>query len=416
MLTAKHNKQNPQSISQHKLQNATQQMLQTTQAMSQNTEKNHNVSNLQSAKTLRLKAEWEEQDSILLSFPHAKSDWASKITEARECFVDIICAISEFEKVIICVDIHDFDGFLYLQKAFGTFSSQTSRNDFEKLAFKTFDLNEKITLVFVRTNDTWARDFGVITLESNFKQTHFGQKCSGQTQLIDFVFNGWGGKYSAEFDNQINQNLAKAGIFTSPLTSLDFVLEGGSIDTDGIGTILTTSACLLEKHRNPHLSKAQIESKLKEYLGASRVLWVDFGYLRGDDTDSHIDMLARFIDSSTIAYIGCDDRADEHYDELAKMQAQLESFRQENGEPYNLVRLPFVRAIYDENNERLPASYANFLFVNGGLLVPIYNDENDKKALDILANALPHLRVVGVNARTLIKWHGSLHCISMQLY
>lgn len=420
MSIAKPNKQNlsnalPQNISQPKSQNTTK--AQTPQTISQNTGANPLSNRLQ--KNLRLKAEWEKQDSILLSFPHAKSDWAGKIDEARECFVDIIRAISEFEKVIICVDTHDFDGFLYLQKAFGKSSGITNRNDFEKL--KTFDLNEKITLVFMRTNDTWARDFGAITLELDFDkknslQARSLQTHSLQTQLIDFVFNGWGGKYRADFDNQINQNLAKAGIFTYPLTSLDFVLEGGSIDTDGAGTILTTSACLLEKHRNPHLNKAQIESKLKEYLGVSRVLWVDFGYLRGDDTDSHIDMLARFIDSSTIAYIGCDDVADEHYEELSKMQAQLESFRQENGEPYNLVRLPFVGAIYDENNERLPASYANFLFVNGGLLVPIYDDKNDKKALEILANALPHLRVVGVNARTLIKWHGSLHCISMQLY
>ena len=360
---------------------------------------------------IRLKAEWEEQSAILLSFPHANSDWASRIDEARTCFIEIIRAIIAFEKVIICIDSQDFSGFVCLQKEFGDFRTKTiTSKDFQNLAFKTLALNQNITLVFVPTNDTWTRDFGAITIQS--KSADNKTTCN---MLLNFGFNGWGLKYSANFDNQINANLNKIGILKEQMQTLDFILEGGSIDTDGAGVLLTTSACLLEPNRNPSLNKSQIESKLKEFLGVKRVLWVDFGYLCGDDTDSHIDMLARFIDDQTIAYIGCDDRQDEHYEALACMQKQLESFRQTNGKPYKLVRLPFVSPIYD-NGERLPASYANFLFVNGGLLVPTYEDTNDKKALEILANALPHLRVIGVNARTLIKWHGSLHCISMQLY
>lgn len=367
---------------------------------------------------IRLKAEWEKQRAILLSFPHANSDWASHIDEARECFVEIIKAITQFEKVIICLDTQDLQGFEFLQNEFASDFTKTAIKNPHTFCFSTLKLSQSITIAFVPTNDTWARDFGVITLSSQ------SQKKPPKNILLNFCFNGWGLKYSANFDNQINANLKKMKILKDTMRTIDFVLEGGSIDTDGAGTLLTTSACLLEPNRNPSLSKSQIQSKLKKTLGISRVLWVDFGYLRGDDTDSHIDMLARFVDGQTIAYVGCDDTNDEHYEELAKMQAQLKSFRQKNGKPYKLIRLPFVSAIYEasddsassDKKERLPASYANFLFVNGGLLVPTYDDKNDKKAIEILSNALPHLRVVGVNARTLIKWHGSLHCITMQLY
>ena len=367
---------------------------------------------------IRLKAEWEKQRAILLSFPHANSDWASHIDEARACFVEIIKAITQFEKVIICLDTQDLQGFAFLQNEFASDFAKPMIKNPHTFCFSSLKLSQSITIAFVPTNDTWARDFGVITLSS---QSH--QK-PPKNILLNFCFNGWGLKYSANFDNQINANLKKMKILKDTMRTIDFVLEGGSIDTDGAGTLLTTSACLLEPNRNPSLSKSQIQSKLKKTLGISRVLWVDFGYLRGDDTDSHIDMLARFVDGQTIAYVGCDDTNDEHYEELAKMQAQLKSFRQKNGKPYKLIRLPFVSAIYESSDdsassdkkERLPASYANFLFVNGGLLVPTYDDKNDKKAIEILSNALPHLRVVGVNARTLIKWHGSLHCITMQLY
>ena len=369
---------------------------------------------------IRLKAEWEKQRAILLSFPHANSDWASHIDEARACFVEVIKSITQFEKVIICLDSQDFQGFKFLQKEFDSdfAKCKITAENFHTFCFSTLKLSEAITIAFVRTNDTWARDFGAISLES-ISPKKPPKNTLPKNILLNFCFNGWGLKYSANFDNQINANLKKMKILNDTMRTIDFVLEGGSIDTDGAGTLLTTSACLLEPNRNPSLSKSQIQSKLKKTLGINRVLWVDFGYLRGDDTDSHIDMLARFVDRQTIAYVGCDDRNDEHYEELAKMQNQLKSFRQKNGKPYKLIRLPFVSAIYESNDtgkERLPASYANFLFVNGGLLVPTYDDKNDKKAIDILSNALPHLRVVGVNARTLIKWHGSLHCITMQLY
>ena len=350
---------------------------------------------------LRLKAEWEQQSAILLAFPHIRSDWASKIDQARQCFLHIIESIIAFERVLVCIDTHDTQGLAVLCQHFGT--------DIPPLTpYTTHALSATITLAFVPTNDTWARDFGVITCEV---------MDSKQNLLLDFHFNGWGLKYPSNFDNQITKSLHYLGALgSSPLESIPFILEGGSIDTDGLGTILTTTTCLLEPNRNPTYTKAEIESTLCHTLGATRVLWLENGFLQGDDTDSHIDMLARFIAPDTIAYISCDDESDPHYHALQAMEQEILAFRQADGSPYTLCRLPFVSAIYDESGERLPASYANFLFVNGALLVPLYNDPNDTQALQLLQAALPDRAVLGVNARTLIEWHGSLHCVSMQLY
>ena len=350
---------------------------------------------------LRLKAEWEQQSAILLAFPHTRSDWASKIDQARQCFLHIIESIIAFERVLVCIDTHDTQGLAVLCQHFGA--------DIPPLTpYTTHALSATITLAFVPTNDTWARDFGVITCEA---------MDSKQNLLLDFHFNGWGLKYPSNFDNQITKSLHHLGALgSSPLESIPFILEGGSIDTDGLGTILTTTTCLLEPNRNPTYTKAEIQSTLCHTLGATRVLWLENGFLQGDDTDSHIDMLARFIAPDTIAYISCDDESDPHYHALQAMEQEILAFRQADGSPYTLCRLPFVSAIYDESGERLPASYANFLFVNGALLVPLYNDPNDTQALQLLQAALPDRAVLGVNARTLIEWHGSLHCVSMQLY
>ena len=442
----------------------------------------------------RLRAEWEQQAAILLAFPHTRSDWASKIDKARQCFLDIIESIIAFERVLVCIDIHDTQGLAVLCRHFGS--------DMPPLTpYTTHTLTPQITLAFVPTNDTWARDFGVITCEimdSNARDSALGKhsadfgdfeatadhqsssapkppknyesptatprileeenqaRCEKSAQslestfenatnlnepakdsrvfeskaqspkhkptqatnlLLDFSFNGWGLKYPSNFDNQITKSLHKLGTLGQlPLESSSFILEGGSIDTDGLGTILTTTACLLEPNRNATYTKAEIESTLCQSLGVKRVLWLENGFLQGDDTDSHIDMLARFLAPDTIAYISCDDTSDPHYHALQAMEQEILAFRQANGRAYKLCRLPFVRAIYDELGERLPASYANFLFVNGALLVPIYDDPSDTQALALLKEALPNRAVLGVNARTLIEWHGSLHCVSMQLY
>lgn len=349
----------------------------------------------------RFLAEWERQKAILMSFPHMRSDWAMHIQEARECFMRIIETILRYESVVLCMDSDDNEGremlFEHFQKR--VMLCQTSEDFLQ--SYK----NNILFIVITHTNDTWSRDFGGISIEEG-----------GEIKLLDFQFNGWGLKFAANFDNQITRQVLKKIFPHTHIQSMDMVLEGGSIETNGCGTLLTNTQCLLESNRNPHLNQAQIETKLKQYFGLNLVHWLHHGYLAGDDTDSHIDTLARFISTDTIAYIACEDKGDEHFEQLMLMQEELQALRQANGRPYHLIKLPFTRAIYDESGQRLPASYANFLFVNNALLVPTYEDSNDDIALAILRKALPHLEVVGVPCSTLILWHGSLHCISMQLY
>lgn len=334
-----------------------------------------------------LRAEWEEQKAVLVGFPHKKSDWKPMLKEAQECIIGFIKQIAEFECVWVCVDPRDKDAKKLLLKA--------CKKELKNGLLRIFD---------VRSNDIWARDFAPLTIRKNH-----------QNLLLDFGFNGWGLKFGANYDNAMSGTLHAMGVFDN-LHTQALVLEGGSIESNGTGIALTTTTCLLEKNRNPHLNKQEIESTLLRVLGLKQILWVESGFLRGDDTDSHIDMLARFIDERTIAYVKCEDRDDEHHEALREMERELRGFRDLEGRAFRLVALPFPKPIYHKK-ERLPASYANFLFVNGGLIVPTYGDKkNDKKALKILQEALPNRRVVGVKAKSLIKWHGSLHCASMQMY
>lgn len=364
-----------------------------------------------------LRAEWERQIAIFMAFPHANSDWVEYINEARACFIRIIEHILCFESVILCVDTDDEEGFRLLCEYFKSqgepsplqeyinthINPHIPKHSIAKPYLSSLAQSSPYALHIIRvgTNDTWARDFGGIGISK-----------AGESKMIDFIFNGWGLKYPANKDNQITRNVFKQ----EHLIQADMVLEGGSIESNGAGVLLTNTQCLLTPNRNPHLTLQDIESKLKAYFGLKQVLWLHHGYLAGDDTDSHIDTLARFISKDSIAYIQCEDRDDEHFIELAKMQEELKALRQPNGKPYNLIALPFTRAIYDLNKQRLPASYANFLFLNNALLVPTYDDPNDTKALEILKNALPTHKVLGVPCLELILWHGSLHCITMQLY
>jgi len=193
------------------------------------------------------------------------------------------------------------------------------------------------------------------------------------------------------------------------------VLEGGSIEVDGAGTLLTTRDCLLSPTRNPKLSQQQIEQKLIQWFGLSRVLWLGHGYLDGDDTDSHIDILARFCDCETIAYTHCDDESDPHYKELNAMETELRGLRSITDQPYRLVPLPWPAAKYDDAGNRLAASYANFLVINGAVIIPGYNDPADEQARVCLQQCFPDREVIAINALALIKQGGSLHCMAMQL-
>ncbi|GAA4844960.1 agmatine deiminase family protein [Algivirga pacifica] len=332
---------------------------------------------------LRLPAEWEMQDVIQLTLPHEETDWNDMLEEAQACFREIAQQISRHQKLLlVCHNINNVKQWLYGLKGDNVFFAE------------------------IPSNDTWARDHGGITIYQDEKPL-----------ILDFTFNGWGLKFASALDNEITLKLEKAGFFgNTPVETTGYVLEGGSIESDGQGTIMTTTACLLSYHRNPSLNQQQIEEKLKEWFGASRILWVTEGELEGDDTDAHIDTLARFCSPSRIAYVSCEDPEDPHYSSLKKMEEELKAFRQADGSPYELFPLPMATPQFDpEDGHRLPATYANFLIMNEAILLPTYGDEiRDQQALEIMQKACPAHRIIGINCNALIKQHGSLHCVTMQ--
>lgn len=337
-------------------------------------------------KNILLPSEWAPQGAIQLTWPHMHTDWSYMLNEATECFINIAREILKRQDLMIVCH----------SEASVLFRLGDSEN-----------WKGKLLLSQVPTNDTWNRDHGAISVFVD-----------GKPHLLDFTFNGWGLKFTADLDNQINRNLLAKEVFNSEVTYVNkknFVLEGGAIESDGKGTLLTTSECLLSPNRNSHFSKKEIEAYLKETFGLERVLWLDHGYLAGDDTDSHIDTLARFTDEHTIAYVKCEDQEDEHFEALMKMEEQLKSFVDYEGKPYRLIPLPMAKAVYDEDNYRLPATYANFLIMNDAVLLPTYgNDEVDNLAVKQLQMAFPDREIVGVNCSALIRQHGSLHCVTMQ--
>ena len=331
-----------------------------------------------------LPAEWYPQSAVQLAWPHPQSDWRTIIDEVIECYVEIIRQIALRQRVfIICPGAAQVIPYL------------------ENCNMKNVSFFE------IPTNDTWARDFGGITLLEN-----------GQAVVCDFQFNGWGLKFNADLDNKVTSELFRQGAFAKKVVYrnfLDFVLEGGSIESDGKGTLLTTEHCLLSENRNDILDKGEIEQFLKDTLGIDRVLWLAHGALEGDDTDSHIDTLTRLCDEKTIAYVKCDDREDAHFSELDKMEKELKKFRTKRGHPYKLFPLPMADPVFDEDGRhRLPATYANFLIMNKAVLVPFYNSPKDEEARAVLQTAFPDREIIGVNCLPLIRQHGSLHCITMQ--
>jgi len=329
----------------------------------------------------RVPAEWERQRAILLSFPHEETDWAAKgLESALTPFIRIAQAIAYTQPVyIICKD----------KEAISSY----------------FCSKQRMSFIELPTNDTWIRDYGYISAKEG-----------DRTILLDFRFDGWGGKFDATLDNRVNTLLHQKGYMgTTPLESIDFVLEGGAIESDGKGTILTTSRCLCNPNRNGGLSKQDLETRLSDYLGAQRILWLDHGYLAGDDTDSHIDTLARFVNPTTIAYVKCHDSEDEHYEALQQMEAQLQTFHTTEGEPYTLVPLPMCQAKYDTQGRRLPATYANFLITNDALLYPTYSDPHDKEVGALFKSLFPDKEIIPINCLKLIEEGGSLHCSTMQV-
>lgn len=356
---------------------------------------------------LRLPAEWEPQKAVQIAWPHADTDWNPYLSSVEECYCNIAREISLRQDLIIV-----------------TPEPEHVRQMLHKTASVKMG---NIHIAEIPTNDTWARDHAFLTMTEG----KMAAEASGSERkaLIDLCFNGWGQKFASNYDNQINSRIFSwlSSYLPGEVSYSDcrrIVLEGGSVESDGKGTILTTSSCLMAPNRNYYATKAEAEQMLKQVFGASRILWLNNSWLDGDDTDGHIDTVARLCPDDTIVYVKCYDEADEHYEGLSAMERELQALRTPEGMPYRLLPVPLPSAVFErdfedcveeEKEQRLPATYANFLIINKAVLMPTYGQpENDAKAIAILQQAFPDREIIGIDCRVLIRQHGSLHCITMQ--
>lgn len=339
---------------------------------------------------MRLPAEWERQSGVQLTWPDADTPWY-QLDRVIACYTEVAAAILRYEPLMIVArDIEACRAELIRSAAASGLSL-----DVDAIRFYQAPMN-----------DTWARDHGGIAVYGD----------DGEKYVYDFVFNGWGLKFASDRDNCLTQEIFYQHAFLDDVMGVDmrpFVLEGGSIDSDGCGTLLTTRECLCSVNRNEYLSQEEIEGELKQAFGLQRVLWLEHGGIVGDDTDGHVDILARFCAKDTIAYTRCEDEEDPNYPSLAAMEAQLRSFRTLDGRPYRLVPLPLPDPMYLDGY-RLPASYANFLILNGAVLVPAAGSPKDEIARARLREVFPDREVELIDCRALLSGHGSLHCITMQ--
>lgn len=336
-----------------------------------------------------LPAEWYTQSCVQLTWPHEDTDWRDYLDDITETFVQIAKAVAHYEPLVIAAK--------YPERVREVLAE--SLNDDEMARVSIYECDN---------NDTWARDHAFITLVST-------TDASASCRLLDFRFNGWGEKFAADKDNRINRTLYDKGVFSGERVDYDdFVLEGGSIESDGRGTVLTTSVCLMAPHRNQPMTQAEVENVLKERLCARKIVWFDYGQLIGDDTDGHIDTIVRVCPDNTLLYVGCDDENDPQYADLKALENQLQQATDADGRPYRLLKLPMPDALYDDG-DRLPATYANFLIINGAVIVPTYNqEENDARALELVAEAFPGYDIIGIDSQTIVRQHGSIHCLTMQ--
>ena len=337
-----------------------------------------------SSSRFRLPAEWEPQAGVIIAWPHEATDWAPRLTEIESAYASLAGAIARFEHLVVCV------------------ADVAMREHVARKLASAGAPAERVRFVHAEYDDTWLRDSGPITLTDG-----------ADFRLLDFRFTGWGGKFDADRDDRLIETLTERGLFRAGTRKrIDWALEGGAIESDDRGTILTTWRCLHQRH--PDMSRDEMTALLLDAFDAERVLWLDHGYLEGDDTDAHIDTLARFAPNDAIVFQACNDMADSHFDTLARMREELTALRTMDGRPYRLHALPWPRAIIDEGR-RLAASYANYLIVNGAVLLPAYGDPADAEAQDVIAAAHPQRQIVPIDARPLIWQNGSVHCLTMQV-
>ncbi len=330
----------------------------------------------------RFPAEWEKQSSVLIAWPHKTGDFSNRLEHVEQSYSVIADTITQYQKlIIVCRD-------------------DSHQQHIQNLVSK----HDAIDFIHATVNDIWVRDTVFLSVEQDGAITH-----------LNFLFNGWGEKYQHQNDNALNHKLLNAKPFKGKAyKDIDFILEGGSVESDGIDTVLTTKQCLLNPNRNKGLTQQEIEQQLLHSLGAKRVFWLDQENLSGDDTDAHIDTLARFCSANTIAYTSCDDADDLHYTSLNYMERQLQDLRTQAGDPYHLVPLPLPKPIHDEEGQQLPANYSNFLIINHAVMVPVYGDPMDKIALQRLTDCFPRHEIIAIPCRPLVHQYGSLHCMTMQ--
>lgn len=334
--------------------------------------------------------EWAPQRGVLMSWPNPDTDWAYMLDQVQACYIAILRALVKFDaKPCLLVPSVEY--------AQSTLPS---------------DLMRSLKLVVADYNDTWIRDYGPLSLRSE----------KGDLCLADFGFNGWGLKFRSDKDNLVTHRLFGPGSAyyeggNAYHNFLGYVLEGGSVEVDECATLLTTTQCLCSMNRNGGLSKVEVQNILSKALGINHFLWLDYGGLEGDDTDGHVDTLARMAPHGTIVHVGCSDNSDAHCEPLRLMKEQLERFRMPDGRPYYLVGLPLPHPVYDEDDgHRLPATYANYLVTDRAVLMPVYGQpQSDELACKIIKTVYPDRDVEPIDCRALIRQHGSLHCATMQL-
>ncbi len=338
----------------------------------------------------RFPAEWEKQQGILLCFPHNGKDWPGKYEAIQWAFVDFIKKIASFEQVFLVVSDENL-------KAKVT----------EMLETATVKMSSVSFLIY-KTNRSWMRDSGPIIVKNGTKR-----------EALNFNFNGWAKYKNIQLDKLVPSKVSE--FLNIPLTPVlhkgkPVIVEGGAIDSNGCGTLLTSEECLLHPNiqvRNPNFTKADYEAVFKEYLGITNIIWLGDG-IEGDDTHGHIDDLCRFVNEDTIITIVESDPEDNNYKPLQDNLKRLQNAKLENGKSPKIVSLPMPKRI-DFDGLRLPASYANFLILNQCVLVPTFNDANDRKALNIIADCFPDREIIGISAIDIIWGFGTLHCLSQQI-
>lgn len=364
----------------------------------------------------RLPAEWSPQEFVIMSFPRSDGDYGILTNEVAIQHLALACCIAQFTPVLMVVaDLPLFN--LVSQRIRKNITTKLKGPEFQSsvlsLAWAKHQDIQRCTgfefplfRVELATNDVWARDFGPLTICDGL----------GNRVVLDFTFNGWGNKYPAELDNAITRQLHHLGVFgAAQLQSVDLVLEGGGIESDGAGTIMATRQCLFNNNRNPNRTEAEIMHILKTAFNAKELLLVEHGYLENDDTDAHIDTIVRFAPNNVIVYQACDDPSDPHYTDFRAMAEQLRSFTNAEGQAYTCLPLPWPEPVYSRiDGRRLPASYANFLVTNGAVIVPAINKKSDPEAVAVLQRAFPDHLIVLQPTDYLLEQYGSIHCLTMQ--